>query len=362
MYEDNKKKRKIFERIGRRWRESVDGVKEYEITDFEEITDWGFISTHIFDFEYREAQKLKQKLLEKYEGEKLEDAIYGEEIETEKGICFHVLKQNKVNLARLNLEKAREKILSNLKLIYGIGDVTERILKEEGYKTIKDLRTHPRFGHEACNFLDLFKKRDTYRVMEWIRRWFPKSHPLVLCTSVFHEREDFVFLDIETMGLFGRPIILFGIAQISGADLLVHQYLLRDIREEAGALAKTLSHFEGNVAFVTFNGRSFDIPFIKERLAYYGMRIDIDKPNFDLLHFSRRAWREKLPNYRLNTVEKYLLGIERKDDVPSALVPEFYATYLRTGNPGPLIPILEHNKQDLISLTHIFSKLWEEWR
>lgn len=358
----DKKKIKIFERIGKKWRESVDRVREYEIIDFEETTDWGFIQTHIFGFEYRKAQRLKQKLMEKYEGKNVEDVISGEEIETEKGRFYQVLNRNKVRFIKPDFTEVGENILSNLKLIYGIGDVTERVLKEEGYKTINDLKSHPRFGSEACNFLELFEICDTYRLMNWIGRWFSKSHPLVLCVSGLHQKEDFVFLDIETMGLFGRPIILFGIAKVSGEDILVHQYLLRDIREEAGALAKTISHFEGNIVLVTFNGRTFDIPFIKERLAYYGMRADIEKPNFDLLHFSRRAWREKLPNCRLTTVEKYLLGIERKDDVPSALVPEFYATYLRTGNPGPLIPILEHNKQDLISLAHIFSKLWEEWR
>ena len=61
------------------------------------------------------------------------------------------------------------------------------------------------------------------------------------------------------------------------------------------------------------------------------------------------------------TLEKYLLDIERIDDVPNTLVPDFYETYLKTENPGPLIPIIDHNKQDLISLASIFSRLWDEW-
>jgi len=92
------------------------------------------------------------------------------------------------------------------------------------------------------------------------------------------------------------------------------------------------------------------------------MKADFEKLNVDLLYFARRAWKERVPNCRLSTIEKYLIGHERKDDVPSALVPEFYETYLRTKNPGPLIPIIEHNKQDLVTLANIFSKLWEEWR
>jgi uncharacterized protein YprB with RNaseH-like and TPR domain len=68
-----------------------------------------------------------------------------------------------------------------------------------------------------------------------------------------------------------------------------------------------------------------------------------------------------LPNCKLTTIEKHLFGIEREDDIPSGLVPEFYKIYTKTNNIGPLIPIIEHNRQDIITLAKIFSKLHEEW-
>ena len=46
-----------------------------------------------------------------------------------------------------------------------------------------------------------------------------KSHPCVLGTAGLHEPEDYVFLDIETLGLFSRPIILFGVGTIEKATL-----------------------------------------------------------------------------------------------------------------------------------------------
>ncbi len=52
--------------------------------------------------------------------------------------------------------------------------------------------------------------------------------------------------------------------------------------------------------------------------------------------------------------------MNRINDVPSSLVPEFYKTYLQTGNIGPLIPIVEHNQQDIITLALILSQLYEE--
>jgi uncharacterized protein YprB with RNaseH-like and TPR domain len=43
------------------------------------------------------------------------------------------------------------------------------------------------------------------------------------------------------------------------------------------------------------------------------------------------------------------------------MVPEFYETYLHTNNCGPLVPIIEHNKQDVVSLAMLFFRLLEEF-
>ena len=53
-------------------------------------------------------------------------------------------KSRKISLNTLT-QIPQGKILSNLKLIYGIGDVTELNLKKEGYRTIEDLMNHPSF-------------------------------------------------------------------------------------------------------------------------------------------------------------------------------------------------------------------------
>jgi uncharacterized protein YprB with RNaseH-like and TPR domain len=90
------------------------------------------------------------------------------------------------------------------------------------------------------------------------------------------------------------------------------------------------------------------------------METSLSNPNFDMLHFTRRALRSKLGDCRLETVEKYL-AIKRGINIPGALVPHFYETYLKTRNVGPLTAIVEHNKQDLITLASLFSRLYEEW-
>jgi len=364
MKKDKEEEKRILQRAGERLRESVGRIREYEIIEKEEEGfekfDKNFLSG-VECYEYEKAQELKYQMLKKYKGKKLKDVINGDEVKTEKGTCYYIKTQSEIGLKTINSHVAERRILSDLKLIYGIGETTEQKLKEEGYETIEDLTEHPRFGIEARKFLELFNMRNTFSLIDWIMHWFPKSHPLVFCCSGLHKPEDFILFDLETMGLFTRPIILFGVARVSGDSIFIEQYLLRDIREEPAALMNFLNRVREGKAFITFNGLTFDLPYVKERLAYYRISCDIEKPHFDMLHFSRRAWKKQVPDFRLNTLEKYLFGIERKEDIPGALVPDFYDTYLKTKNIGPLIPIIKHNKQDLITLANIFSKLHEQW-
>ncbi len=353
-----------FNGIGKSYRSKIDSVKEYEIIEENEDIKDDFFYGMPFGLnyiEYQNAQKLKTKLIEKYQGIDISEAICGAETNTGFGSVFTVNQEIKSELKKFSREKAKEKILSETRLIYGIGDTKKKYLRKRGYKTIEDLVYHPNFSSEAKQCVDLIESMNTKNIMDKISHWLSKSDELAYCCSGFHEKEDFVFFDIETLGLFNRPIILIGVAKFDGGKLSINQYFLRDLNQEPAALNEFLSHIGPNTVLVSYNGKSFDVPYIRERLSYYGMPHLLDRPHFDMLHFSRKAWRNKYPNCRLVTLEKCLFGVERNDDVPSALVPEFYEAYLRTGNIGPVIPIIEHNRQDLITLTNIFSKLYEEW-
>lgn len=169
-----------------------------------------------------------------------------------------------------------------------------------------------------------------------------------------------LILDIETVGFSSVPIILIGLARIHDDNILIDQYLSRSIKEEPAMLTAFVSHLRESDTIITFNGRRFDVPFIEDRLSYYSIEESLsNKTHYDALPLSRYAWKAKLPNCKLATLEKYILCIEREDDVPSRSVPDFYRTYVKHKNAGPLVPIVDHNKQDLITLAKIFSKLRE---
>ncbi|MEI7826716.1 MAG: ribonuclease H-like domain-containing protein [Euryarchaeota archaeon] len=296
--------------------------------------------------------------MKEHEGDVLEEMIPGSELLNERGTCFRIETAEKVSLHTIPSKKAKESLLSDLKLLHGVREATESTLNKRGYHTIDDLVDHNRFGGQARRFLELVEALDTIEMMEWIGKRFSKSHPLALRASGFHSPDELLFVDIETLGLFSSPIIIIGLAQSIGETLNVHQYVLRDVHEEPAALAAFLSHVDARSALVTFNGRAFDVPYLEQRLAYYQIRGDLQRTHFDALHFARRKWHGVMPNFRLFTLQKYLLGA-REIDIPSALVPEFYETYLRTQNIGPLLAVIEHNRQDLIALAHIFSRLCE---
>jgi len=362
--EDNNPSKSPFAGIGKDFRSKIDSVKEYEVLEENEDIKDNYFYGMPFGLGYNEyinAQNLKRSLLDKYQGMELSEAIKGAEISGDFGNVFTIKDELKLDLKKLSREQAKEKMLSEIKLLYGIGNTKKRYLNSRGYKTIEDLIYHPVFSKEAKELVDLIDSMDSKKLMETISHWLSKSDELVYCCSGFHDKEDFLFFDIETLGLFNRPIILIGMAQFTGENLSINQYFLRDISQEPEALNQFFSHLNPKTVLVSYNGKSFDFPYIRERFAYYGMHGLTERTHFDMLHFSRRAWRSRYPNCRLITLEKHLFGIERNDDVPSALVPEFYEAYLRTGNVGPVIPIIEHNKQDLVTLTKIFSKLYEEW-
>jgi hypothetical protein len=348
-------------RIGALWQQRMETMREYEVVRDGNVIGTSFSNNVVFSSDYEQAHHQLDVLLEKYRNVPFDTIFSGTETFNECGVCFSLKSQQSLKLPSLDLDRFRSEILKDLTLVHGIGSITEARLRSKGYRTLPDLMQHPKFRSYTHDVLKCLYGGNSAEIMDLIGCRHAKSHPYVLGTAGLHEPEDYVFLDIETLGLFSRPVILFGVGMIEDGYLAVHQYMLRDIDEEQAALMATLDHMSGDrPALVTFNGKSFDVPYLSDRLAYYGMGSLAKIPHFDVLHFSRRRWKDHLTSLRLTALETEILGISREDDIPGQMVPEFYEAYLRTGNCGPLVPIIEHNRQDVVSLAQLFFYLLGE--
>jgi hypothetical protein len=349
-----------FHTAAERLKAKQDGFKEYDVIERGSKPEAGeLMPSFMYNDDYFEGQRVKKKYLKQYEGVKLEDAIGGTPISTSIGECYVIESSSSFSLNKIGREKARKALLSNMRLLRGIGEGTEKKLQKAGYHNMEDLQEHGRWKDEARRFISVVDSGDARRIQDELWHWLPRSHPLNLHITAFTDVERLVALDIETMGLFSRPIILFGAAFTKGDKIYTRQFLARDIDEEAAAIEAFCS-LVGNSPIISYNGRSFDVPYINQRRWYYDLGGDMENIHFDMLPFARRSLRPSMPDARLTTIEKYLFGQERNDDVPGALVPEFYEEYLKTKNPGPLVPIIEHNRNDLISLARLFSRFCED--
>jgi uncharacterized protein YprB with RNaseH-like and TPR domain len=345
-------------RIGSLWRQRVDTLQEYQIIRDGNAFAAGFSNSYVCSSEYDRARLYLKELVTRYNGCPLDAVFSGRELVNDMGSCYLLESSESLESPGFNRDRFLSRICGDLTLVHGIGRSTEKRLKLRGFQTLYDLIEHPAYRLYAKRAAECIGNGKPVDIMDMIGKRLSKSHPYVLGTAGFHEPGDYVFLDIETLGLFSRPIILFGVGILEKERLVIRQYLLRDISEEPAALAATMEHFSSeHPATVTFNGKAFDAPYIADRLAYYGINAVTGIPHFDVLHFSRRKWKDTLPSLRLCALEKEILGISRDDDVPGQMVPEFYETYLRSGNCGPLVPIIEHNRQDVASLARLFFRL-----
>jgi uncharacterized protein len=336
-------------------------LREYEVVRDGNVFGAGFSNSVVLSSDYDQARARLAALHSQYEGIPFETQFHGRECSNEGGTCFALESRQPLTPPPFDTERFRQALLSDLTLVRGIGPATLRKLNARGFRTIPDLLHHAVYRAGALQVLARLSGDDTVSLMDLIGSRHARSHPSVLGTAGLHAPEDVVFVDIETLGLFSRPIILFGVGWIGQGHLVIRQYLVRDVAEECAALVATAGHLAGeHTALATFNGRSFDLPYIADRLAYYGLGTPGRIPHFDVLHFSRRRWKDEFPSLRLAALEREILGIRREDDIPGQMVPEFFEHYLRTGNIGPLVPIVEHNRQDVVSLALLFFRLLGE--
>ena len=170
-----------------------------------------------------------------------------------------------------------------------------------------------------------------------------------------------LFLDTETTGLAGgtgTTAFLLGVASVRDETLVVRQLLMTGFAGERPLLEWLLAALVRTACIVSFNGKSFDLPLLRSRARLANLAWPHEMPmHLDLLHVSRRRLREGWPDCRLHTAEQNALGFERTDDLPGAEVPTAWLRWLQRGDASLLPRILDHNREDLLSLAGLLAVL-----
>ncbi len=175
-----------------------------------------------------------------------------------------------------------------------------------------------------------------------------------------------VFFDIETTGLSGGAgtlAFLVGCAWFEEEGLRVRQFFLCAPSGERAMLDALGRIFDDASLLVTFNGRTFDVPFMETRWAFHRASAPTDDlPHMDMLPPARRLWRDREEGAgpcNLASLERSVLAFHRLDDVPGLEIPARYFQFLRTANAAVVEGVLEHNRHDLVSLAAITAHaLW----
>ncbi|HJL26423.1 MAG TPA: ribonuclease H-like domain-containing protein [Polyangiaceae bacterium LLY-WYZ-15_(1-7)] len=174
-----------------------------------------------------------------------------------------------------------------------------------------------------------------------------------------------LFIDTETTGLStaaGTLAFLVGVAFFEDESLCVQQYLLTELGREAPMLQLLAERIRAASCVVSYNGKSFDWPLLRARYVMNRVAAPPLPPHLDLLHCARRVFKKRLDSVRLVDMERELLGFVREHDVSGAEIPGIYLHFVRSGDPGRLDGVVEHNGHDLIALAAILGELAKRFR
>ena len=199
---------------------------------------------------------------------------------------------------------------------------------------------------------------------------FPRALAIVIPDLAPHllkaesaKPEELLFFDLETTGLSGGAgtlAFLAAFGQLVNGRLVITQYLLLDYPGECDFVERITEEISrsGTPILVTYNGKSFDSQILNNRCLMKGIKV----PAYfhaDLLHPARRLWKNILPDCSQATIETSILGLDRTGDIPGALAPEIWFSFLKNNDNRDLLGICDHNKKDIIGLVHLFFAMKE---
>jgi uncharacterized protein YprB with RNaseH-like and TPR domain len=309
-------------------------------------------------------------IADQYKDKKIEDLFHNHTIvRNSMGQFMEILWKEEAFQCDLKLSLSKNKILRNLKTVYYIGDNIERQLNKRGVRSLHDLKINLKYNISAHSVLDLIENKEYKSLCR-------NKNIYDLDVAFCFDLEELLFLDIETLGLYDSPIIMVGLGYFKNNNFEIHILFARDLEEEIAMCEHLKTEILPNYScFITYNGKSFDIPYIANRFMYFfdenPMISDDEVPyerfnskfhHIDLYHNCRRKYKGTFEKYTLTDMEEKLLNMNRENELPSGLVGLCYKKYLEAPlrYVGLVKEVIEHNYWDIYSMPLILQKLLED--
>ena len=169
--------------------------------------------------------------------------------------------------------------------------------------------------------------------------------------------------DIETTGLSaqrGNKIILTACLIPDSKGVTITQFLAENPYEEDRVIMATMNFLKDESVdyLITYNGASFDIPFMKQRLATKNLPYFLNMYEFDLYNFirSNTGLKSQIGSLSQKNVEQHFgISSNRKDVISGRESVKLFAEYAINQDSVIEKIILTHNREDVLQLCHLFN-------
>lgn len=176
----------------------------------------------------------------------------------------------------------------------------------------------------------------------------------------------YLFFDIETLGFHRRlhPVVMIGLLLVEpGTTPIIKQWLLDTEEEEPALLQSFFSEIQAHSVLVSFNGKRFDWPFLVSRAKKHHILPPIIQNHLDLYDFYQGGFPLLFAeNHTLRELVKPEFVFQ---SCPSKEIPALLQTHLQKNDEKAAALCFQHNKEDLLSLLHLETKmlqLREKWQ
>lgn len=197
--------------------------------------------------------------------------------------------------------------------------------------------------------------------MKTIRKSHEVPHFYSALMSQYFSNMRMGVFDIETTGLspdFSQVILSGMLTAEPDGRCEITQYFAEIQGDEPALLDAVRNDFEKVDFLLTYNGRSFDLPFLEKRAQKLGLPLfnsNIYNMDLYLMINGYSEIRYLLPNIKQKTVEAYMgIGKGREDSISGAESVDLYERYLKCGDSVKkermAEKILLHNHDDLLQL------------